>query len=103
MSGVIRLRAATFKTITADNGTEFHQYPEIEEATNTTFYFATPYHSRGRESNEKTNGLIRQYIPKGTSMKDWAQAKCDWIAQKLNTRPRKRHDFKTPEEILYGT
>lgn len=93
---------AKFKTVTADNGTEFHQYPEIESATNTQFYFATPHHSWERGTNENTNGLIRQYIPKGTSMKDLTQAQCDRIANKLNTRPRKRHGFKTPEEILYG-
>jgi len=93
---------ARFKTITADNGTEFHQYPEIETATNTRFYFATPHHSWERGTNENTNGLIRQYLPKGTSMKDLTQAQCDRIAQKLNSRPRKRHGFKTPEELLYG-
>jgi IS30 family transposase len=93
---------AKFKTITADNGTEFHRYPEIESATNTKFYFARPYHSWERGTNENTNGLIRQYIPKGTSMMDLTQAQCDRIAKKLNTRPRKRHGYKTPEEILYG-
>ncbi len=93
---------AKFKTITADNGTEFNQYPEIEKATDTQFYFATPHHSWERGTNENTNGLIRQYLPKGTSMKNLTQQQCDRIAKKLNTRPRKRHDFKTPEEILYG-
>ena len=93
---------AKFKTITADNGTEFNQYPEIEKATDTQFYFATPHHSWERGTNENTNGLIRQYLPKGTSMKGLTQAQCDRIAKKLNTRPRKRHGFKTPEEILYA-
>ena len=91
-----------FKTITADNGTEFHQYPKNGNATDTRFYFATPHHSWERGPNENTNGLIRQYIPKGMSMKDLTQQQCDRIARKLNTRPRKRHSFKTPEEILYG-
>jgi IS30 family transposase len=99
---LLQREPAKFKTITADNGTEFHQYPEIETATNTTFYFATPHHSWERGTNENTNGLIRQYIPKGTSMRDLTQAQCDRIAKHLNTRPRKRHGFKTPEEILYG-
>ncbi len=93
---------AKFKTITADNGTEFNRYPEIEKATGTQFYFATPHHSWERGTNENTNGLIRQYLPKGTSMKNLTQQQCDRIAQKLNTRPRKRHGFKTPEEILYA-
>lgn len=99
---LLNREAAVFKTITADNGTEFHQYPEIEKATDVRFYFATPHHSWERGSNENTNGLIRQYIPKGASMKDLTQQQCDRIAKKLNTRPRKRHGFKTPEEILYG-
>jgi len=99
---LLRREPAKFKTITADNGTEFHQYPEIEGATNTEFYFANPYHSWERGTNENTNGLIRQYLPKGTSMMNLSQAQCDRIARKLNTRPRKRHGFKTPEEILYG-
>jgi hypothetical protein len=55
-----------FKTITADNGTEFHAYRDIEDATDVTIYFATPYHSWERGTNENTNGLIRQYLPKGT-------------------------------------
>ncbi len=99
---LLEREAATFKTITADNGTEFHQYPEIEEATGVRFYFATPHHSWERGTNENTNGLIRQYLPKGMNLKNLTQAQCDRIAKKLNTRPRKRHGFKTPEEILYG-
>lgn len=98
---LLERESVRFKTVTADNGTEFHQYPEIEEVTGVKFYFATPHHSWERGSNENTNGLIRQYLPKGTSMKDLTQARCDRIAQKLNTRPRKRHGYKTPEEILY--
>ena len=91
-----------FRTITADNGTEFHQYPEIEAATDTRFYFANPHHSWERGTNENTNGLIRQYLPKAMNMKQLTQAQCDRIADKLNSRPRKRHAFKTPEEILYA-
>lgn len=62
-----------FHTITADNGTEFHAYKKIEKATDVTFYFATPYHSWERGTNENTNGLIRQYLPKGTSMASLTQ------------------------------
>jgi IS30 family transposase len=87
-----------FTTITSDNGSEFHGYKDIEVATGVTFYFATPHHSWERGSNENTNGLIRQYLPKRTSMAKITQADCDAIARALNTRPRKRHDWKTPEE-----
>ena len=91
-----------FKTITADNGTEFHQYREIEDACNTIFYFATPYHSWERGANENANGLVRQYLPKGTSMANLTQQQCDVIANKLNSRPRKRLGFKSPKECYYN-
>jgi IS30 family transposase len=93
---------AEFKTITADNGTEFHQYSKIEEASSVKFYFANPYHSWERGSNENVNGLIRQYLPKGTSMHKVTQAQCNAIAKKLNERPRKRHNYKTPGELFYA-
>uniref|UniRef100_UPI003F580962 IS30 family transposase n=1 Tax=Vibrio cholerae TaxID=666 RepID=UPI003F580962 len=91
-----------FTTITADNGTEFNQYKLIEAATDTRFYFANPHHSWERGTNENTNGLIRQYLPKGTSMATLTQAKCNAIAHKLNNRPRARLGFKTPEECFVG-
>ena len=91
-----------FKTITADNGTEFHQYKEIEEKTNTKFYFATPHHSWERGSNENMNGLIRQYLPKGKSMKGLTQEMCDYIAERINKRPRKRYEYKTPWELYHS-
>jgi len=89
-----------FRTITVDNGTEFHAYEQIERLTGVLFYFATPYHSWERGTNENTNGLIRQYIPKRTSMKYLAQERCNEIASILNNRPRKRHGFLTPIELL---
>ena len=85
-------------TITADNGSEFHSYGEIEAATGVEFYFATPYHSWERGTSENTNGLIRQYLPKRTSMAKTTQADCDEISAKLNSRPRKRLGYRTPEE-----
>lgn len=88
----------SFKTITADNGTEFHGYKEIERRTGAIFYFATPYHSWERGTNENTNGLIRQYLPKRSSMADVTQADCDAIALRLNHRPRKRYGFIAPLE-----
>ena len=97
---LIRSQRHLFKTITVDNGTEFHGYRDIERATDTTFYFATPYHSWERGTNENTNGLIRQYIPKRASMKNLSQARCTEIALKLNNRPRKRHGYLSPVEVL---
>ncbi len=86
-----------FRTITADNGTEFHDYRALEEVTGVPFYFATPHHSWERGTNENTNGLLRQYLPKGTSLASLTQSRCDAIAEILNTRPRKRHAYQTPE------
>jgi IS30 family transposase len=89
-----------FETITSDNGCEFHAYRELEARCNVTFYFAHPYHSWERGTNENTNGLIRQYLPKGSCMDDLTQARCNAIARKLNDRPRKRHGFRTPAELF---
>lgn len=85
-------------TITSDNGTEFHDYVAIEQATSARFYFATPHHAWERGTNENTNGLIRQYIPQRQSMARLTQHDCHAIARKLNRRPRKRLGFRTPEE-----
>lgn len=98
--GIMRRQEGAFHTITSDNGTEFHDYSRIEEHTGTLFYFARPYHSWERGSNENANGLIRQYLPKGTSMAGLTQHQCNAIARKLNRRPRKRLGFKTPLECF---
>jgi IS30 family transposase len=95
----IRERRANFKTLTLDNGTEFHDYKILEELFPLKCYFATPYHSWERGSNENLNGLIRQYLPKGMCMSGVTQVHCDYIAFKLNSRPRKRHGYRTPQEV----
>jgi transposase, IS30 family len=92
---------ARVKTITADNGTEFHNYRELENILDTEVYFATPHHAWERGTNENTNGLIRQYLPKGTNLSKLTQQQCDHIAEQLNNRPRLRLGFKTPNEVYY--
>ena len=92
-----------FKTITADNGTEFHDYESVERSIPVKFYFATPYHSWERGTNENLNGLLRQYLPKRSNLQRLTQRRCDAIARQLNSRPRKRLGYKTPEECFYGT
>ena len=97
---LMRRHPGKFRTITSDNGTEFHGYAQIEKASEVKFYFATPHHSWERGTNENTNGLIRQYLPKGESMTSLTQSQCNAIAQHLNNRPRKRHGYKTPNECF---
>jgi len=97
-TSLIQAQAQPVRTITVDNGTEFHGYAAIEQATAAEFYFATPHHAWERGTNENTNGLLRQYLPKRQSMAHLTQADCDRIALKLNRRPRKRLGYRTPEE-----
>ncbi|MCX8497334.1 MAG: IS30 family transposase [Akkermansiaceae bacterium] len=87
------------KTITSDNGGEFHGYRRIDKALETNIYFALPHHAWERGTDENTNGLIRQYRPKGMSLDDLVQSTCTRIAKTPNNRPRKRLGFKTPNEI----
>ena len=98
---LMRRAPEQFKTITSDNGTEFHDYAAVEKVTGVTFYFATPYHSWERGSNENFNGLLRQYLPKRASQAGITQRHCDAMARALNTRPRKRLGYRTPEECFY--
>lgn len=85
-------------SLTLDNGTEFHGYKRIEKATGATVYFAAPHHSWERGTSENTNGLIRQYLPKRTSMAHVGQRTCTRIAAHLNARPRKRLGYLSPAE-----
>jgi len=101
IKSLIRRTMTSFKTITADNGTEFHDYESVERSIPVKFYFATPYHSWERGTNENLNGLLRQYLPKRSSLQGLTQRQCDAIARQLNTRPRKRLGYRTPEECFY--
>ncbi len=87
-----------FKSITLDNGTEFHGYATLQQRFGIDFYFAQPYHSWERGTNENTNGLIRQYLPKGSCFKELTQRQCNSIEKDLNDRPRKTLDYQTPQE-----
>ena len=95
---LLQAQAQPVRTITVDNGTEFHGYAAIEQATTAEFYFATPHHAWERGTNENTNGLLRQYLLKGQSMAHLTQHECNRIAAQLNGRPRKRLGYRTPEE-----
>jgi len=87
-------------TITADNGKEFSEHEKIAAALNAQFYFAHPYSSWERGLNENTNGLIRQYYPKKTSLVSVDKQKLVDVQNKLNNRPRKTLGFDTPEQLF---
>lgn len=97
-TALIRGTQRRIRTVTVDNGTEFHGYKTIEAATGARFYFATPHHSWERGTCENTNGLLRQYLPKKKSLARVTQVDCNRIARRLNDRPRKRLDYLTPAE-----
>jgi IS30 family transposase len=87
-------------TMTFDNGGEFAGYGVIAKKLKAKVYFATPYHSWERGLNEHTNGLIRQYLPKNFDFKDVSDEKIQEIEDKINNRPRKVLNFKTPLEVF---
>ena len=90
------------RTITADNGCEFHDYKKIGASLKIDFYIATPHHAWGRGSKENTNGLRRQCLPKGTNLAGLTQPQCNPLAAILNNRPRKRLAYKILNEVYYS-
>jgi len=87
-------------SITFDNGKEFSHHRDIASSLELETFFATPYHSWERGSNENTNGLIRQYFPKKTDFSDVTDEEVARVEALLNTRPRKILGFRTPEEVF---
>jgi IS30 family transposase len=92
--------APLVKTITFDNGKEFAEHRRIDTALKSTTYFADPFASWQRGSNENFNGLLRQYIPKKRPLSTVSDAELRMIQDRLNNRPRKRLGFKTPNEVF---
>lgn len=88
------------RTLTFDNGKEFSRHEEITKRTGARCYFATPYHSWERGLNEHTNGLIRQYFPKGTDFNQVSEKALKFVEDALNDRPRKALQFRTPREVI---
>lgn len=91
------------KTITSDNGPEFREHQIIAENLDIDFYFARPYHSWERGSNENLNGLIRQYIPKGTDFTTISHEFITFVENELNDRPRKRFGYRSPNDMFNQT
>jgi transposase, IS30 family len=89
-------------TITADNGKEFVCHEDVAKALEAEFYFAHPYSSWERALNENTNGLIRQFFPKGYDFSKITKIELETVMHLLNNRPRKSLDFKTPNEVFWS-
>ena len=92
--------APLVKTLTFDNGKEFAEHARIDAALNSITYFADPFASWQRGSNENFNGLLRQYIPKKRPLSTVTDKELRMIQDRLNNRPRKRLGFKTPNEVF---
>ena len=90
------------KTITYDNGKEFAGHEKIAKRSDSKAYFAHPYSSWERGLNENTNGLLRQYFPKGSNFTNLTSAEVSVAMEKLNNRPRKCLGFKTPNQVFLG-
>src|SRR5690554_4308078 len=89
------------RTITTDNGLEFAAHERITEMLEAPVYFTDPYSAWQKGSIENANKLIRQYIPKGASFKDYPPDRLKRIQHRLNERPRKKLDFNTPKVEFY--
>jgi IS30 family transposase len=93
--------AYSLHTITGDNGKEFAEHERIARELRADFYFAHPYSAWERGANENMNGLVRQYIPKDRDLGTVSNHELDTIMYKLNHRPRKCLDFKSPFEVFF--
>jgi hypothetical protein len=87
------------KRLTFDNGLKFSGHAKISAATGAKIFFARPYHSWERGVNEQTNGLVRQYFPKGSCFQHLTQAHMHPVEEKLNNRSRRVLDYRTPQEV----
>jgi IS30 family transposase len=100
IAAFLRLPAALRRTLTWDQGNEMFHHERIEQSTGLQIYFADPHSPWQRGSNENTNGLLRQYFPKGTDLRMWTTQQLDQIAAELNDRPRQCLNDNTPRQMM---
>jgi IS30 family transposase len=98
-----KLPEELYKSLTWDRGTEMADHKRFTLATDIQVYFCDPQNPWQRGSNENTNGLLRQYLPKGTNLSGYSQAKLNAVARRLNERPRKTLNYETPAERFHQT
>jgi len=98
---LLRPLTAKVKTITSDNGREFANHRRVEKKPQANFYFAHPFAAWERGTNENTNGLVRQYFPKGSDFSKITESVIQWVTARLNNRPRKRLSYRTPQRVFF--
>jgi IS30 family transposase len=98
---LLRPLAAKVKTITSDNGREFANHQSVEKKLKARFYFAHPFAAWERGTNENTNGLVRQYFPKGSDFSKITEQDIQRAMARLNNRPRKRLNYRTPQRVFF--
>jgi transposase, IS30 family len=100
IEAMMDMPASWLKTMTFDNGTEFARHEDMAAALSMDIYFADPYASYQRGTNENTNGLIRRYFPKGTDLSKVTHEQLSHAIEELNNRPRKKLGYLTPNEVV---
>jgi len=97
----MKLPQELYKSLTWDRGSELADHKRFKLATDIQVYFCDPRNPWQRGSNENTNGLLRQYFPKGLDLSNYSQGQLDAVANRLNERPRKTLDYETPAQRFY--
>ena len=100
VDALIDMPVSWVKTITFDNGTEFARHADMSATLPAEIYFAAPYSSYQRGTNENTNGLLRRYFPKGTDLKTLNHERLQLVVEEINNRPRKKLGYQTPNEVF---